>query len=179
MLKKMKPLLICVALAALLVSCSSSSSPAEEDSDLTAPPPGKVWTEHVDIEPLFPPSYRISFDLPAGWEYEVRRSDGEQTGDVAVLVYPEGTGGEDGYICIRCTGMFAVCGTGLRTEESEFNGIRALTGYYDGSDIWDFISLQDDYSGCAVLNLGKEWPDRYEPYVNTILYSLEFTYLER
>lgn len=38
-----------------------------------------------------------------------------------------------------------VCGTGLREDKATIAGCDARLGYYDGSDIWSFISI--DYNG--------------------------------
>lgn len=182
MIKKLAILSLCT-LSILLSACSTPTKTAEN----TPPPestvqneqqPGKTKVEKIVVEAESPKTpFKISFDLPSGWTYSVMQANDEYH-TLSVGVFPEERDGNTEYICIQYSKGFAVCGTGLKQEEIEINGMKGKQGFYDGSNVWDFIMFFDDYEGCAVINNAKTWPKEYEPYVNTIIYSLEFIPVE-
>ena len=190
-----KHLLIIICALALLVSASCSETGAgngpvdtmdetpalslnngQEETSVTEHA-GHVSSDVTDggsfeIRPLYSPSYGVSFTLPDGWICETVSADSDP---MTVNVRPE-TAGEHEVITFYCsTGLFGVCGTGLRTEDTVFNGHEASKGYYDGSPIWDYIVLKD-MKGCAVINSAKSLYPRYSDDIDQILSSAEFVY---
>ncbi|MGN0603635.1 MAG: hypothetical protein ACI4I2_06625 [Oscillospiraceae bacterium] len=135
-----------------------------------------LW-EHIEIEPQCGPSFGFSFDLPDGWSYEFAQTCDEPTSSTSAYLKPDTE--SDGFITIEYSqGGIGVCGTNLNEESIDFNGYSAVKGTYDGSDNWDFIFLNDDYSGCAVLNNAGEWYDNYADEIEYILSTIEFNFFE-
>lgn len=135
-----------------------------------------LW-EHIEIEPQCAPSFGFSFDLPDGWSYESVQTDDEATSCISVYFKPNTE--SSGFITIEYSrGGIGVCGTNLNEESIVFNGYSAVKGTYGGSDNWDFIFLNDDYFGCAVLNNAGEWYDNYADEIEYILSTVEFKLYE-
>lgn len=133
--------------------------------------------EHIEIEPQCGPSFGFSFDLPDGWSYEFAQTCDEPTSSTSAYLKPDTE--SDGFITIEYSqGGIGVCGTNLNEESIDFNGYSAVKGTYDGSDNWDFIFLNDDYSGCAVLNNASEWYDDHADEIELILSTVEFKLYE-
>lgn len=174
MLKK-RLMTVLVFLVSVMMGCTASpDTPAQETQVSEQPPAGKVKVENVTVKSRSADiPFMFSFDLPSGWTYRITADDAENK-ILTVSVWPEEQDEDAGNIVIEYTAFFGVCGTGLEQKEMVFNGIPAHQGFYDGSPIWDFISLDGDYAGCVILNFGKSWGSEYEPFVNTVLYSLQF-----
>lgn len=186
MIKKLAILSLCV-LMVLLSACTAPTKTAENEQgpEQVAPvqdiePTGgkKAKVDRIIVEAESPKTpFKIAFDLPSGWTYSVMQTNDEYH-TLSVQVFPEERDGNTEYICIQYSKGFAVCGTGLEQKEIEINGMKGKQGFYDGSNVWDFIMFFDDYEGCAVINNAKAWPKEYEPFVNTVIYSLEFIPIE-
>lgn len=131
-----------------------------------------LW-EHIEIEPQCAPSFGFSFDLPGDWGYESVQTDDEATSCISVYIKPNTE--SSGFITIEYSrGGIGVCGTNLNEENIVFNGYSAVKGTYGGSDNWDFIFLNDDYSGCGVFNNASEWYDDHADEIEHILSTVEF-----
>ena len=62
---------------------------------------------------------------------------------------------------------FAVCGTGLEEKSVTVAGMEASAGYYDGNELWSFITLGNDY---VVINqAGDAWTREEQDEINAIL----------
>lgn len=137
---------------------------------------GQVHYMLVEIEPQCKPAMGFSFELPSGWSYEVTQTEDVPTSCVSVRLRPDSTDLK-GDIIIECTEGFGVCGTGLRLEETDFNGHEASMGFYDGKTMWDFIVLKGDNQNCVILN-SAEWYEDYKEYVENLLSTVQFRYYE-
>jgi len=136
----------------------------------------KVWNEHnyqlIDVEPQCKPSFGFDFELPDTLSYEVSQTDDEPTSNLSAIIYPK-----DAYtpiISIEYVNGFSVCGTGLETKSIDFNGCSAIQGFYDGSEMWSYISLADDYEGCVFLMQDDKLFNQYADEMNIILETLHF-----
>ncbi|MGN0552893.1 MAG: hypothetical protein ACI4I1_05885 [Oscillospiraceae bacterium] len=135
-----------------------------------------LW-EHIEIEPQCAPSVGFSFDLPDDWSYESVQTDDVATSCISVYLKPNTE--SNGFITIEYSrGGIGVCGTNLNEENIVFNGYSAVKGTYGDSDNWDFIFLNDDYWGCAVLNNASEWYDDHADEIEYILSTVEFKLYE-
>ena len=91
----------------------------------------------------------------AAFEYEISE-DG-------IRFKPEN---ETGWVLIQYSEeTFAVCGTGLKTNEGIYAGWPVVSGYYDNNEFWSFMQLTVDFEGmeCPVvfLNEGGAWVIEY------------------
>ena len=97
----------------------------------------------------------IALQIPESWTYAVTSIDDEGidagiTG--GITFWP--TGKEEGKIFFGCyPELFAVCGTGLETEEMVLAGQKVSVGTYDGRALWDFIRFDEHF---AVWGQGHE-----------------------
>ena len=65
---------------------------------------------------------------------------------------------------------FAVCGTGLEERIVLIAGMEAHAGFYDGSKLWSFIVLTDDF---VVLNhAGDDWNEEERAAIAVILNTI-------
>ena len=113
--------------------------------------------------------YGVSFYLPQDWSYTLNRYTRPGVG---VEIRPQDQAAH-GYLLIRCSDSFGVCGTGLKSEDIVFNGHPASKGTYDNAEVWDYIALTD-FRGCAIIN---EAPDLFAEYgdeIDAILDTVEF-----
>ena len=123
--------------------------------------------------PQCAPSMSITFAIPDGWSYETSQTNDDPTSSISVYLKPDAEA--DGHITLEyIKGGIGFCGTGLHQESIDFNGYSAVKGAYDGSDKWDFILLNDEFEGCAVLNNANEWYDKYADEIEYILSTVEF-----
>ncbi|MBQ6426349.1 MAG: hypothetical protein IJJ92_06110 [Clostridia bacterium] len=132
--------------------------------------------ELIEVKPQCPPSYGVTFRLPADWTCEVIQSDDEPTSDLVVSIKPKQANSEGAISISHMTG-FGVCGTGLVQKEMEFNGHPARQGFYDGNALWSFIALEDP-KDCVIMNSAENWYEEYEEEINQILSTVEFVYYE-
>lgn len=133
--------------------------------------------EHIEIEPQCGPSFGFSFDLPDDWSYEAVQTCDEPTSSTSAYLKPDNE--SDGFITIEYSqGGIGICGTNLQEESIDFNGHSATKGTYDSSENWSFIFLNDDYTGCAVLNNAGEWYDDHADEIEYILSTVEFRLYE-
>lgn len=94
--------------------------------------------------------------IPESWISEFRGTD---DGNEELIIRPSSD--SDGYMkwTFYPQNDFAVCGTGLITNEIILNnGTKASVGYYDGSTDWSFVRL-NDFSGYVFLNEGLTGDD--------------------
>lgn len=153
-----------------LTEVSETNTVSENSDDPT------LW-EHIEIEPQCGPSFGFSFDLPDGWSYEWAQTCDEPTSSTSAYLKPDNE--SNGFITIEYSrGGIGVCGTNLNEENIVFNGYSAVKGTYGDSDNWDFIFLNDDYWGCAVLNNASEWYDDHADEIEYILSTVEFKLYE-
>ncbi len=137
----------------------------------------EIQYEACSVRPQCAPSFGIDFELPYDWSYETVQTDDEPTSCISVYLKPNTEA--DGRIILEYTkGGIGFCGTGLHQENIDFNGYSAVKGAYDGSDKWDFILLNDEFEGCAVLNNANEWYDEYADEIEYILSTVEFRKFE-
>ena len=135
---------------------------------------GRFEGEFVEIKPQCPPSYGVSFWLPAGWTYSGMQSDDEPTSDLVVSIRPDSPGTE-GDISVRYSRGFGLCGTGLVQKDIEFNGHPAWQGFYDGNTVWSHIILKDP-KDCVIINDAQNWYEEYEEEIGRILSTVEFVW---
>ena len=127
--------------------------------------------------PQCAPSMSIIFAIPDGWSYETVQTNDAPTSSISVYLKPNAEA--DGHITLEyIKDGIGFCGTGLHQESIDFNGYSAVKGVYDGSDKWDFILLNDEFEGCAVLNNANEWYDKYADEIEYILSTVEFRKFE-
>ncbi len=127
--------------------------------------------------PQCAPSMSITFAIPDGWSYETVQTNDDPTSSISVYLKPNAEA--DGHITLEyIKDGIGFCGTGLHQESIDFNGYSAVKGVYDGSDKWDFILLNDEFEGCAVLNNANEWYDKYADEIEYILSTVEFRKFE-
>lgn len=112
----------------------------------------------------------ISLRLPEGWEYETdMRTDSP---DFSITVYHGDCPEEN--ISIEFLDGFGVCGTGLRTEETEINGYKAHKGIYDGNPTFDYICFEDTPGNYVIFNNADgDWWSKYGDTAEEILSTLE------
>ena len=135
----------------------------------------KSWKKLV----IAPPegSYcNISLSLPENWGWSCSQSEDVPVSDINLSIYPKAEGDAKGCISIQYAKGFGVCGTGLESEATTFNGHTATKGTYDGHSYWDFIALSEEYRGCAIVNCaGSTWFAKYEKELEEILATVEYT----
>lgn len=162
---------------ASVTSSAEINTSAEETLETNDIEDKHTSREHILIEPQCGPSFGFSFDLPDGWSYEAAQTDDEPTSSTAAYLKPDNE--SEGRIIIEYSeGGIGICGTNLHEESIVFNGYSAVKGTYGDSDNWDFIFLNDDYVGCAVLNNAGEWYDDHADEIEYILSTVEFMLYE-
>lgn len=116
----------------------------------------------------------LCLSIPESWEYTVTSIDDESldagiTG--GITLWPRGR--EEGKLFFGYyPDRFAVCGTGLETEELVLAGQKVSVGTYDGGRLWDFISFGEYF---AVWGQGHEsWWAEYGDVAMTILDTARF-----
>lgn len=140
----------------------------------TAKQDENTW-EKVVIAPPEGAYCNITLCLPKDWDYSWGQSEDVPVSDISVGIYPKAEGDARGCISIQYAKGFGVCGTGLTSVETTFNGHAAHKGTYDDHPYWDFIALSGDYSGCAIINCaGETWFDQYREELEEILATVEF-----
>ena len=162
---KMRFLIILLVLAAVLCSCvvvpeaetdtkdavtsvpkdSDSATNADANSGIMLPyetGPGygqeSVKTEFVGYEYKYAD---MSLRVVEGWEFEIIPYTDDST-PFGVKINPENKPEEIISIMYYPTG-FGVCGTGLVEEDTEISYFPAKKGFYDGSQIWNYIAAND------------------------------------
>ena len=148
---------------------------SETDEEDTIGQGEKAW-EKVVIAPPEGAFCNISLCLPKDWGFECSQTEDVPVSDIVLSIYPKAEGRMNGSIAIEYAQGLGICGTGLTSVETTFNGHAAHKGTYDDHPYWDFITLSDDYSGCAIVNLaGTTWFDKYQKELEEILATVEFT----
>lgn len=147
---------------------------SETGEDYGADQGRKGW-EKVVIAPVEGAYCNISLQLPEDWSYSWSQTEDVPVSCIDLAIYPKAEGDASGCIAIKYAEGFVVCGTGLESVQTTFNGHAASKGTYDGHPYWDFIALSDEYRGCSVWNLaGETWFHQYEKELNEILATVEF-----
>ena len=148
---------------------------SETDEEDTVGQGEKAW-EKVVIAPPEGTYCNISLCLPEDWGWSSSQSEDVPVSCIGIAIYPKAEGDANGCISIQFSQGFGVCGTGLESVETTFNGHPAHKGIYDGHPYWDFIALSDEYQGCAIINnAGKTWFEKYQKELGEILATVEFT----
>lgn len=174
---------ICAAALLSLTACGTAADPAEPSavSSSTVPETGgdsEPALESVTMTTKTTPAIEIIFSVPDGWTYELVQTDDEPVSTMSALLRPADADPEDGSIVIEYCSGFGVCGTGLEEKEIDFNGHKASQGFYDGSEQWSFILLEDELQGCVILNNAGSWQDACPGDVNALLGSIKFHVLD-
>ena len=111
----------------------------------------------------------IAISLPEGWAYEEIPYD-DANRSFGMAFWPEGV--SEGRVELRhYDQLFGVCGTGLETVPGKtVNGYGVTFGYYDGSDIWSYMSYEG-VPGCYVATTSQvdSWWEEYSYQVEQIL----------
>ena len=148
---------------------------SETDEEDTTGQIQKSW-EKIVIAPSEGSYCNISLRLPEDWDWCCSQSEDVPVSCICLAIYPKAEGDANGCIAIEYAQGFGVCGTGLESVETTFNGHPAYKGTYDGHPYWDFIALSDEYRGCAIINsAGETWFDNYWEELEEILATVEFT----
>ena len=173
------------AVLALLTGCVNH--PAEE---IPAPEPestGVILPEAQATQQTQRVAYELNYinmslELPASWDYAhvgAGVSDGEvhvsPADTVGIRFWPKEGGSQETALALYYyPDLFAVCGTGLQTEDLTLDsGLTGTLGVYDNGMLWDFISFHDTPGSYAVMNEGAEsWWDEYGPQAMAILHSI-------
>ncbi|MCR5460791.1 MAG: hypothetical protein K6F51_12935 [Acetatifactor sp.] len=139
----------------------------------------KAW-EKVVIAPPEGAYCNISFSLPEDWDYSWAQTEDVPVSSISIGIYPKAEGDAKGCIAIKYAEGFGVCGTGLESVETTFNGHVAYKGTYDDHPYWDFISLSGEYRGCSIWNYaGETWYDKYQEELEEIFATVKFELLIR
>ena len=110
----------------------------------------------------------IVVQLPVDWQWETD----EITEDAWAMGISFRPGTEtEGWLRLQYyPGLFAVCGTGLEEKEVTFdNGLTGRIGFYDGSEVWSFISFYPELQNIALTVDGADWVMGYEQQIFQIL----------
>ena len=129
----------------------------------------------VEILPQHAPSYGISFELPAGWTYEVTQTDDDPTTTLSVILRPASV--QNGDITVAYQKNFAVCRNCVDLKDIIFNGEEAVQAMFIGNTHWDFITLKN-HRGCVIINSASAWYDTYAEDIEALLSSVKFTHIE-
>ena len=116
----------------------------------------------------------IALQLPESWAYDITYlDDPELDAGIAggITFWPVGR--EAGKLFLGWyPDRFAVCGTGLETDEMILAGQKATVGTYDDRALWDFISFGEYF---AVWGQGHEsWWAEYGDAAMEILDTAKF-----
>jgi len=114
--------------------------------------------------------YIMPLDIPEGWEFEEDADDYRQ----GIRFRPKGE--TEGWVGLYYhSGGFGVCGTGLDEHELRLtNGFKGRAGFYDGSDSWNYITI-DGYDNYVFINDGAAWLREYRDEVFGIIASVDPT----
>jgi len=117
----------------------------------------------------------ITLSIPESWAYAVTSID-EESLDAGIAggitLWPLGR--EEGKLFFGYyPDLFAVCGTGLESEEMVLAGQKVSVGTYDGGRLWDFIRFGEHF---AVWGQGHEaWWSEYGDIAMAILDTAQFS----
>lgn len=116
--------------------------------------------------------YWFTLEIPEDWEYEIGEFSEEDYYDFGLYLCPKGE--KEGRLAVLSTEMFAVCGTGLKTEKTMFGDFEANQGTYDGKNVWDFMTFTFESRDFVALNEGMDswWSEHGEEAMN-ILSTIE------
>ncbi len=114
----------------------------------------------------------IDIELPKDWHYEeIAKEDAK----LELKIYQDSI---DRYASLTVTDApFGVCGTGLlRKEITTEDGESATIGYYDGGDIWSYVSFSKIKPTFYLWNhgLSKEEADKLLEILQTIKLQTDF-----
>ena len=116
----------------------------------------------------------ISLMLPDGWDYQTTTPAPLTQENYCFSVRIFRSDSPDNSISIEYTDSFGVCGTGLRTEETEIAGHKAHKGIYDDNPNFDYIVFDDAPDFYVIFNNADTlWWAEYKNEVNQILSTLK------
>ena len=115
----------------------------------------------------------FSISVPDGWSYETDESGMlSEYRFFSMRIFLSSD--PENAIVIDCTDTFAVCGTGLRTEEISVNGYSASMGIYEGDSTFSYISFDDTPGHYLILNYADgPWWQKHKEDVREILSTLK------
>ena len=116
----------------------------------------------------------ITLQLPESWTYAITDLDDPEIDagiSAGITFWPLGR--EEGKLFFGYyPDLFAVCGTGLESEEMVLAGQKVTVGTYDGGRLWDFIRFGEHF---AVWGQGHEsWWSEYGDIAMAILDTAQF-----
>ena len=117
----------------------------------------------------------IALQLPESWAYDITYlDDPELDADISAGITFWPLGREEGKLFLGWyPDRFAVCGTGLETDEMILAGQKATVGTYDDRALWDFISFGEYF---AVWGQNHEaWWEEYGEKAMEILDTAAFS----
>ena len=116
-------------------------------------------------------SCNLSIDIPEGWTYKETTDINNKTG-FSVDIYKESSPAN--LITISCQEMFAVCGTGLMTQDVTIGEYKAHKGIYDDNPAWDYIVFNDMPGYYVILNsISADLWNEYASDINGMLSSIK------
>jgi hypothetical protein len=117
----------------------------------------------------------VSLTVPEGWSYTICNVDDDNllSAEYAIQFSPEKEAG--GYIEVGYHSSFGVCGTGLEEVDTTLAGASAQIGYYEGSNVWDYIYFGGANKGIVALaSENEKWEQKDLDEVLTILNTLVY-----
>lgn len=110
--------------------------------------------------------------IPDGWACDVCLPGDERLymSDYGLHIYPEGAA--EGYIELGYVSDFGVCGTGLKMEDIETDGVKGHIYIYDDDASWTFIRWGNSIT--AVKYSVQSWFSEYEKQVSEIVETMRF-----
>ena len=103
----------------------------------------------------------IKFNLPNEWNYEEINDSENQNAKFELKLYKDSKAKSASLFYYK--DMFGVCGTGLTSKKLSLDSqMEANVGYYDGSNIWTFVSFYNSNPNIAFWNYGLDENDANE-----------------
>lgn len=175
---KMKIVAMLMVIGIVLSGCGNKKTtidpePVEKGSGSVEIPLSE--TEGGDIVKQTGPYGSISITVPEGWSYQLCSVGDERVvgAEYGIHLYPEDA--KEGFVELGHFSNFGVCGTGLTTEERFLAGDSATLGYYDGSEIWAYITFSGKNEGlCVLANCVEGWQETHLDQAMKILDSMKY-----
>ncbi len=130
--------------------------------------PDITFTKKIDIRK---DNGSISLSLPEDWDYK-EITELPQDKYFCVDLYKKTS--PENKISIEFTDFFAVCGTGLVTQDINLAGYKAHKGIYDNNPSWNYIVFEDTPGYYVIHNLTDDtWWSNYGNEAMEILESIK------